>query len=110
MRVVFVHGALVFDGAWWWHRMAKPLAALGLSTRAVELPSCVAPPVPSVEAMGDMHADVDAVRAAGERLDVQRLRVLPVDPVANAAQERSEPRSGHIRRAKWTEKPLLGGP
>jgi hypothetical protein len=26
--------------------------------------------------------------AAGERLDVQRLRVLPVDPVANAAQQR----------------------
>src|ERR1700674_3376332 len=28
------------------------------------------------------------VRAAGERLDVQRLRVLPVHPVANAAQAR----------------------
>src|SRR3984893_3415548 len=28
------------------------------------------------------------VRAAGERLDVQRLRVLPVDPVADAAQSR----------------------
>ncbi len=27
---------------------------------------------------------------AGERLDVQRLRVLPVDPVANAAQPREE--------------------
>jgi hypothetical protein len=26
------------------------------------------------------------VRAAGERLDVQRLRVLPVDPVPDAAQ------------------------
>jgi hypothetical protein len=28
------------------------------------------------------------VHAAGERLDVQRLRVLPVDPIANAAQPR----------------------
>jgi hypothetical protein len=28
------------------------------------------------------------VRAAGKRLDVQRLRVLPVDPVADAAQPR----------------------
>jgi hypothetical protein len=28
------------------------------------------------------------VRAAGERLDVQRLRELPVDPVADAAQPR----------------------
>ncbi len=49
--------------------MAKPLAALGLGTRAVELPSCVAPPVPSVEAMGDMHADADAVRAALDEED-----------------------------------------
>jgi len=28
------------------------------------------------------------VRAAGERLDVQRLRVLPVHPVADTAQSR----------------------
>jgi len=28
------------------------------------------------------------VHAAGERLDVQRLRALPVDPVADAAQPR----------------------
>jgi pimeloyl-ACP methyl ester carboxylesterase len=70
MKVVFVHGALVFDGAWWWHRMVEPLAALGMATQAVELPSCVAPPVPSVEAMEDMYADADAVRAAlGEEDD-----------------------------------------
>ena len=64
MKVVFVHGALVFDGAWWWHRMVEPLAALGIETRAVELPSCVAPPVSPVGQLGDMHADADAVRAA----------------------------------------------
>jgi hypothetical protein len=28
------------------------------------------------------------VRAAGERLDVQRLRVLPIDPVSNATENR----------------------
>ena len=28
------------------------------------------------------------MRAAGERLDIQGLRVLPVDPVPNAAQPR----------------------
>jgi hypothetical protein len=28
------------------------------------------------------------VRAAGERLDVQRLRVLPVDPVADTPEPR----------------------
>ena len=69
MKVVFVHGALVFDGAWWWHRMVGPLAALGLDTRAVELPSCVAPPVPPAGALGDMRADADAVRAALEEED-----------------------------------------
>ena len=64
MKVVFVHGALVFDGAWWWHRMVDPLAALSLGSRAVELPSCVAPPVPPAGALGDMHEDADAIRAA----------------------------------------------
>src|ERR671916_1614736 len=69
MKVVFVHEALVFDGAWWWHRMVGPLAALGLDTRAVELPSCVAPPVPPAGALGDMRADADAVRAALDEED-----------------------------------------
>ena len=69
MKVVFVHGALVFDGAWWWHRMAGPLAALGFGTRAVELPSCVAPPVGSAGSLGDLHDDADAVRAALDEED-----------------------------------------
>jgi pimeloyl-ACP methyl ester carboxylesterase len=64
MRIVFVHGALVFDGAWWWHRMVEPLAALGLGSRAVELPSCVDSPEASRETPGDMYADADAVGAA----------------------------------------------
>jgi pimeloyl-ACP methyl ester carboxylesterase len=69
MEIVFVHGALVFDGAWWWHRMIEPLSALGLSSRAVELPSCVAPPGASGGPVGDMYADADAVRAALEEKD-----------------------------------------
>lgn len=69
MKVVFVHGALVFDGAWWWHRMVEPLAALGLGSRAVELPSCVAPPSASGEAPGDMYSDTNAVRAALDEED-----------------------------------------
>jgi hypothetical protein len=36
------------------------------------------------------------VRAAGERLDVQRLRVLPVDPVADAAQPREVAQVLHL--------------
>jgi pimeloyl-ACP methyl ester carboxylesterase len=69
MKIVFVHGALVFDGAWWWSRMVEPLAALGLGSRAVELPSCVAPPGASGGAVGDMYADADAVRAALDEED-----------------------------------------
>jgi pimeloyl-ACP methyl ester carboxylesterase len=69
MKVVFVHGALVFDGAWWWHRMVEPLAALGMATRAVELPSCVPAPGASGEVVGDMYADADAVRAALDEED-----------------------------------------
>ena len=69
MKVVFVHGALVFDGAWWWHRMVEPLAAFGLGTRAVELPSCIGPPEASVEAAGDMYDDADAVRSALDEED-----------------------------------------
>jgi pimeloyl-ACP methyl ester carboxylesterase len=69
MKIVFVHGALVFDGAWWWHRMVEPLAALGLGTRTVELPSCVPSPGSSGEALGDMYADADAVGAALDEED-----------------------------------------
>ncbi len=69
MKIVFVHGALVFDGAWWWHRMVEPLAALGLGSRAVELPTCVPSPGVSPEAPGDMYADADAVRAALDEED-----------------------------------------
>jgi pimeloyl-ACP methyl ester carboxylesterase len=69
IKVVFVHGALVFDGAWWWHRMVEPLAALGMDTRAVELTSCVKPPISLTGALGDMHADADAVRAALDEED-----------------------------------------
>jgi pimeloyl-ACP methyl ester carboxylesterase len=69
MKVVFVHGALVFDGAWWWHRMVEPLATLGLGSRAVELPSCVAPSGASRGTVGDMYADADAVRAALDEED-----------------------------------------
>src|SRR3954468_21479772 len=41
MELIFVHGALVRDGAWWW----KPTAELleqrtGIRSRALLLPSC----------------------------------------------------------------------
>ncbi|ROQ41114.1 pimeloyl-ACP methyl ester carboxylesterase [Frondihabitans sp. PhB188] len=41
MELLFVHGALVRDGDWWWHRTAELLAArTGIRSRAVALPSC----------------------------------------------------------------------
>lgn len=40
MRVVFVHGACVRDGAWWWHRTADLLAEQGVASTAPALPSC----------------------------------------------------------------------
>ena len=39
MNVLFVHGALVRDGQWWWHRMVEPLTRRGLSTGAVVFPA-----------------------------------------------------------------------
>jgi pimeloyl-ACP methyl ester carboxylesterase len=40
MRVVFVHGACVEDGPWWWHRTAALLAERGVASEAPALPSC----------------------------------------------------------------------
>ncbi|WP_327074821.1 alpha/beta hydrolase [Kitasatospora purpeofusca] len=40
MRVVFVHGACVRDGSWWWHRTAGLLRERGVPSVAPELPSC----------------------------------------------------------------------
>jgi pimeloyl-ACP methyl ester carboxylesterase len=40
VRVVFVHGACVKDGSWWWHRTAELLAERGIASEAPVLPSC----------------------------------------------------------------------
>ncbi len=40
MRIVFVHGACVRDGRWWWHRTGELLAERGLASEAPALPSC----------------------------------------------------------------------
>jgi len=40
VRVVFVHGACVKDGSWWWHRTAEVLAERGVGSEAPLLPSC----------------------------------------------------------------------
>src|SRR3954452_19919994 len=40
MRVVFVHGACVKDGAWWWRPTGELLSARGVASEAPALPSC----------------------------------------------------------------------
>ncbi|MCZ2827885.1 alpha/beta hydrolase [Modestobacter sp. VKM Ac-2986] len=59
MRVVFVHGACVRDGAWWWHRTAALLTERGVASVAPALPSCGET---GVAGLG-LDADVAAVRA-----------------------------------------------
>src|SRR5581483_7170452 len=64
--VVFVHGACVRDQAWWWGRMVDPLAAKGLATVAVDLPSCQLPQRKSAGLADDVGAVCDAIDAAGD--------------------------------------------
>jgi pimeloyl-ACP methyl ester carboxylesterase len=69
MRVVFVHGACVRDGAWWWHRTAALLAERGVRSDAPFLPSCGETGA-SVDGRGPGLAEdvaaVHAVLAAGD--------------------------------------------
>lgn len=61
MDVVFVHGALVREGAWWWRATAELLRArTGVDSRAVALPSC-GETTPE-EADGGLVADAAALR------------------------------------------------
>jgi pimeloyl-ACP methyl ester carboxylesterase len=63
--LIFVHGACVRDGAWWWNAMDKPLAERGIVSSAVSLPSCGE----AGEELGDLYADVDACRDAIAAVD-----------------------------------------
>jgi pimeloyl-ACP methyl ester carboxylesterase len=62
MRVVFVHGACVEDGTWWWHPTSELLAERGVASAAPALPSCGETGAPvSAEGPG-LPDDVAAVR------------------------------------------------
>lgn len=69
MRIVFVHGAFVRDGAWWWQPTADVLAGRGLRSSAAVLPSCEGEP------RGDLHDDAAAVRALLDASDEPALLV-----------------------------------
>lgn len=62
MRVVFVHGACVKDGEWWWRPTAELLAEHGVSSVAPGLPSCGEAGVPGGVFGPGFREDVNAVR------------------------------------------------
>jgi pimeloyl-ACP methyl ester carboxylesterase len=62
MRVVFVHGACVRDGAWWWHRTAELLLEHGVPSVAPLLPSCGEVGRPGGAEGPGLAEDVAAVR------------------------------------------------
>src|SRR3954452_3187810 len=62
VRVVFVHGACVKDGAWWWHRTGELLAERGVATEAPALHSCGETGVPTGTQGPGLAEDVASVR------------------------------------------------
>jgi pimeloyl-ACP methyl ester carboxylesterase len=63
MRVVFVHGACVRDGSWWWHLAADALLERGIGSLAPALPSCGESDRPAGPHGPGLAEDVAAVRA-----------------------------------------------
>ena len=62
MRVVFVHGACVKDGAWWWHRTGELLAERDVASEASVLPSCGETGEPTGAQGPGLAEDVASVR------------------------------------------------
>jgi pimeloyl-ACP methyl ester carboxylesterase len=69
MRFVFVHGACVRDGSWWWHRTARLLLAHGVSSVTPVLPSCGEGGLPGGVNGPGLAEDVAAVRQVLEEGD-----------------------------------------
>lgn len=68
MELIFVHGALVRDGKWWWQRSADLLwERAGIRSRAVALPSCGETTPEQVA--GGLVADAAALRAELDDVD-----------------------------------------
>jgi pimeloyl-ACP methyl ester carboxylesterase len=62
MRVVFVHGACVKDGSWWWHLAGGLLAERGVASEAPALPSCGETGEPTGARGPGLAEDVASVR------------------------------------------------
>jgi pimeloyl-ACP methyl ester carboxylesterase len=68
MELIFVHGALVRDGRWWWNSAAQLLEQrTGIPSRAVALPSCGE--TTSAELGGGLVADAAALRRELDALE-----------------------------------------
>ncbi|WP_213816938.1 alpha/beta hydrolase [Glaciihabitans sp. dw_435] len=68
MELIFVHGALVRDGQWWWQPTAELLLArTGIRSRAVALPSCGETTPDQVA--GGLAADAAALRQELDGVD-----------------------------------------
>jgi pimeloyl-ACP methyl ester carboxylesterase len=68
MELIFVHGALVRDGQWWWQPTADLLLErTGVRSRSVALPSCGEGGPDGVA--GGLGADADALRHELETAD-----------------------------------------
>jgi pimeloyl-ACP methyl ester carboxylesterase len=71
MEILFVHGALVRDGAWWWEPTARLLRErTGIASRAVALPSCGEND--DADGPGELRglaADARALRTALDEID-----------------------------------------
>jgi pimeloyl-ACP methyl ester carboxylesterase len=63
--LIFVHGACVRDGAWWWSRMASPLADRGIASVTVPLSSCGE----TGGTLGDLYTDAEECRRAIAAVD-----------------------------------------
>lgn len=67
MDLIFVHGALVRDGAWWWRPSAELLfERTGIRSRALALPSCGETGAPGglVEDAAALRRELDGVDSA----------------------------------------------
>jgi pimeloyl-ACP methyl ester carboxylesterase len=68
MELIFVHGALVRDGQWWWQRTADLLRErTGIKSRALKLPSCGETTAEQVA--GGLVADAAALRRELDDVD-----------------------------------------
>lgn len=69
VEILFVHGAMVRDGEWWWQQVAQQVYdRIGVSSRAIELPSCGEGAGSSPGAAG-LIEDAQALTAALDQTD-----------------------------------------